>query len=333
MKISVPVCIVSLGLCFAILARAEVPAPPPSVNEGKLEVARGAFQRGVDLFREGNFQAALAEFQKANQAAPSYRILYNIGQAYFELHDYVNAVKFYQQFLTEGDKAVPAARRTQVEESIQKLQTRIGTLDIQVNQDDAQVSVDDVVIGASPLPYPVKVNPGARRVSATKEGFAGTVRTVTVAGSDQLAVVLELGDPATTGQGLRPLGVGEKASQGDGKAGGASRVPLVVALAATGVSAATAVLFGVLANSAKSDLDKDLNTFAISPAQVDDDRSTLRRYALLSDVATATTLVAGGVSLYLALTRPSGQEKRSSETPRKLALVPTLGGVTLLGGW
>jgi len=334
MKITVPVCIASLGFCFALLARAEVPAPPPSVTEGKLELARGAFQRGVDLFREGNFQAALAEFQKANQSSPSYRIQYNIGQAHFELHDYVSAVKAYQQYLTEGDKGVPAARRSQVEEAIQKLQARIGTLDIQVKPEGAQVSVDEVVIGISPLTVPVQVNPGSRRVSATKAGFSSATQTVTVAGSDHLAVVLDLGVPAPAGQGGQAVvSVDDQAMPTDGKAGAASRKPLIIALSATGACAVTAGVFAWLAHQAKSDFDKDLNTFGVTATKVDHDRSTMRRYALISDIASVTTVVAGGLSLYLALSRSSGEEKRTAESPRKLALLPTLGGVTLLGGW
>src|SRR6266498_3420123 len=68
-------------------------------TEGNVEKARASFQQGVDLFHEGNFEAALAEFRKAYATAPSYRILYNIAQAYYELHDYVNALKTYQQYL------------------------------------------------------------------------------------------------------------------------------------------------------------------------------------------------------------------------------------------
>ena len=39
-------------------------------------------------------EAALAEFRKANQIAPSYRILYNIAQAYRQANDCKNSVFF-----------------------------------------------------------------------------------------------------------------------------------------------------------------------------------------------------------------------------------------------
>jgi hypothetical protein len=179
----------------------------------------------------------------------------------------------------------------------------------------------------------VQVNPGSRRVSATKAGFSGAAQTVTVAGSDRLAIVLELGDPSPSGQGRPVVGLGDHAAPTDSKAGTSSRTPLIVALSATGASAVTAGVFAWLAHQAKSDFDKDLNTFGVAASKVDHDRSAMRRYALISDIATAATVVAGGASLYLALSRSSGEEKRTTEKPRKLALLPTLGGFALLGGW
>ena len=61
-------------------------APGRTQTEGNVEKARASFQQGVDLFHEGNFEAALAEFRKAYATAPSYRLLYNIAQAYYEIH-------------------------------------------------------------------------------------------------------------------------------------------------------------------------------------------------------------------------------------------------------
>lgn len=302
-------------------------------NEVNLEIARSAFQRGVELFHEGNFEAALAEFQKANQNGPSYRILYNIAQSYFELHDYVAALKYYKQYLTNGAADVPAARKTQVEETITKLENRIATIDISVSVDGAQVSIDDVPVGISPLAGPVPVNPGPRRVTAAKAGLPTASRSLTVAGADRAAVSLDLHASSRKALPLDFATPSTSASTSNSKSTH-SRVPLITGLAVTGACAVTTGVFGFLTLGAKKDLDRDLDTFGVSSTnRVSNDRSRVRNYALVTDIAAAATLVSAGVTLYMVLVH-SGDTRSEVAQPRsRLALTPTLNGVALYGGW
>src|SRR5664279_276256 len=70
---------------------AELGPPTPRGTASPSTNASVSFRQGVELYREANFEAALVEFRKAYQLSPSYKVLYNIAQSYFELHDYVNA--------------------------------------------------------------------------------------------------------------------------------------------------------------------------------------------------------------------------------------------------
>jgi tetratricopeptide (TPR) repeat protein len=303
-------------------------------TEGNVEKARASFQQGVDFFHEGNFEAALAEFRKAYVTAPSYRLLYNIAQSYYELHDYVNALKTYQQYLADGGAEIAASRRAQVEEAAQKLQARIAYLDILVNVAGAEVSVDDVPVGTSPLPDQVAVNPGPRRLSAVKAGLAATAKTITVAGGDHVNLTLEFLDlkapkrmpsflqDAETESGKRSTATASR-----------SRVPLITSLVVTGACAATAGVFGWLSLSAKRDFDRDLDTFNVSSTQLDSDRSYLRTYALVTDVAAAATLVAAGFSVYFLVSRSSEPAPQTAVPRPFVALAPTLGGMAVSGGW
>lgn len=301
-------------------------------NEVNLDVARSAFQRGVELFHEGNFEAALAEFQKANQNGPSYRILYNIAQSYFELHDYVAALKYYKQYLTNGAADVPAARKTQVEETISKLENRIATIDISVSVDGAQVSIDDVPVGISPLAGPVPVNPGPRRVTAAKAGLPTASRSLTVAGADRAAINLDL--HASSRKALPPDFATPLTSASATKSKSAhSRVPLITGLAVTGACAVTTGVFGFLTLGAKKDLDRDLDTFDVPSNRVSDDRSRVRNYALVTDIAAAATLVSAGVTLYMFLAHSGDTPSEVAQPRSRLTLTPTLNGVALYGGW
>lgn len=333
MRSSIRALVIAWGLAFAVPASAAEPVSRVP-NDGAVEKARASFQQGVDLFHEGNFEAALAEFRKAYATAPSYRILYNIAQAYFEMHDYVNALKSYEQYLVDGGAEIAPSRRTQVEETNQKLRTRIAYIDIRVSADGADVQVDDVLVGKSPLAAPVAVNPGPRRLSASKAGAAAATQTIAAAGGDRVTVTLDLADANTPRTRFRSLDLADGVSRSSGgDAGSPSRAPLVVSLATMGVSAVATGVLGWLTLRAKRDFDNHLDTFNVSPTQLDSDRSRLRAFALATDVAAVVTLAAGGFSLYFALSGGSESTTQTSGPRAFVALTPTLGGAAVHGGW
>ena len=180
--------IFSLG--FLCLASSKAGA-----QEDAIEKARASFFQGVELYKEGSFEAALAEFRRAYETTPVYRVLYNIAQAYFELHDYVNSYANLKEYVQQGGDEISAARRAQVDELSRKLERRIAYLEIVCDASDADIRIDDVSVGKSPLAMAVPVNAGPRRVSAVKLGYPVVARVVTVAGAERAKVKLEIGAP------------------------------------------------------------------------------------------------------------------------------------------
>ena len=49
------------------------------------------FERAVVLYGESDYQGALVEFKRAYAIAPNPTVLYNIGEAQFQLQDYAGA--------------------------------------------------------------------------------------------------------------------------------------------------------------------------------------------------------------------------------------------------
>jgi Tfp pilus assembly protein PilF len=92
-RIGIAVGIVAVSLAVASTAAAQSPpaagAQPAHGDESKRDEARQRYQRGLQLFNEGNYEAARVEFERAYQLSPSYKILYNIGLCYEQLGDYV----------------------------------------------------------------------------------------------------------------------------------------------------------------------------------------------------------------------------------------------------
>lgn len=102
-----PWAVTLFAVIFSMLgsvAHAQTDAKP---SDAAREEASGHFQRGVELFQEGAFRAALVEFERAYGIAPDYRLLYNIGQVKLQLQDYLGATQSYERYLEEGGSEIP----------------------------------------------------------------------------------------------------------------------------------------------------------------------------------------------------------------------------------
>jgi tetratricopeptide (TPR) repeat protein len=301
-----------------------------------VDEARLRFQKGVQLFKEWSFEAALAEFRKAYQLAPSYRVLYNIAQVHYELHNYVDALKAFRQYLNEGAADVPADRRTQIEAEIRKLEGRVGYIEVVANVDSGQVAIDDVPVGILPMKAPILVNPGVRRVSVTKPGFGTTARNVTIAGGDHAQVQVELND-AVASRAPRDES-GKKSGRVEGRSE-RPRTAMWISLAATGALGVGAGVFALLAQDARRDFEHQLGVFPTSRSDIDQARSTLVRNAAITDALAAATVVGGGLTVYFALTTGGSKDPAaaSTATPRSAAprvgIAPTLGGLVATGSF
>lgn len=323
MKRNASTLVAGLLLVLASSAMAATPAD----NSNATEKARASFHHAVQLYNEGSFEAALAEFRKAYDLTPNYRLLYNIAQTYFDLHDYVSSSKNLKQYMQEGGGEISAARRAEVNDLAQKLEDRIAYVDVVCNIEGADIRVDDMSVGASPLPSPVAVNAGPRRISAVKAGYAVATRMITVVGKEKTTVNIDIAESALSqaNDGL-PDGLAQREMAKPPK-----RVALATsALIAGGCAVATGV-FGVWAWQAKSDFDRELDKVPTTKGNVDDARSKMKTYAYLTDALGAATLISGGVALYLLITE-SGSAKPSSKGP-SVALAPTVGGLSLHGRW
>jgi hypothetical protein len=200
----------------------------------------------------------------------------------------------------------------------------------------ADIRVDDVSVGTSPLLGLIAVNVGTRKVSAFKEGSPEAVRVITVAGTESLKINLRIDEPIA--RAAPPITRGGPTSvpvivktQGPTEP---SRMPLIVSLSATAAFAVATGVFGYLALDAQTNLTNQVNTYPNTRDQIENARSKSRNYAYIADAFGAATVVSGGVALYLALTH-WGDWSRSK--PRKMnkaiVIAPTVGGMVMEGSF
>lgn len=300
-----------------VLAIASIAVPAAAQPKDPVEEATVHFKRGTEFYDENDFRGALIEFKRAYELVPSWKILFNIGQVEMELKNYAGALAAYTRYLREGGPDVPAGRVAQVNADIDRLKGRVGRVGIRTT-DGAEVLVDDLSVGHAPLPEPVLVNAGRHEVKVMMAGHPPQTRVIDVAGQQELTLVLPLAVPTAVEEA--PAAV-----QRDRSPRPPSKLPMVVSWSVTGALAATAGVFAVMTYTRDSRLEELRDTYPVDKQALEDQADRRRSAALLADGFAAAALVAGGVSLYLTLTRPA-----TKEAPRTaLRVTPT--GAALVG--
>jgi hypothetical protein len=293
-----------LGAWLALTAAD--PAPP---SKDEVAEAHRRFQRGTELYEENNLAGALAEFRRAYALAPTYKVLYNVGQICFLLQDFPCAYESLTRYLEQGGSEVTAQRREEVQRDVAKLQSRVARLRIRVDKPGADVTVDNVAVGRTPIKDPVLVNAGRPQVRVTLAGHAPATRVVEVAGMDIATVDVQLtvlGPDAPRGEADPMVRASTPAAApGEARAGQTPVFPWVAA----GVLAAAAAVTGVLAMQASSDLKKGLETFPADKDDLDSKSRKTKNLALATDVLAGAAAVTAIVATVVTFSRPERSER------------------------
>ncbi|MBW2454690.1 MAG: tetratricopeptide repeat protein [Deltaproteobacteria bacterium] len=316
-----------LACCFALAIPADAVAqegrwrasPPPDTAPPKSTVdeARRRYQKALKLYeKEGAVDAALAEMQRAYDLAPSYKILYNLGQVARTARDYALALHTFRRYLADGGTKVDKQRRAKIAKEIKELETYVAAVTVTVDVPGATIHLDDVEVGVSPLDEPVMVNAGRARIRAVK-GSSQNSKTIGIAGGDEITVSLSLGgggtastpdpddpdDPEPTPDDPDPVSDEPRASNPN----------LWIGWVATGAFAAGATITGILALTASSDLGDELYAGTEPPESLTDQQDTITALAITTDVLIGAAVVSLTVTGLFAILGV-GEEPVSGET-------------------
>ncbi len=252
------------------------------------EEARVRYARGTELFGEGEYALSLIELERAYSLSPAFKMLYNIAQVHQQLGHYAKAVAALERYLMDGGDRVPSDRRAEVEKDLRVLRDRTAMLIVRVTPDGADVSVDGVSFGRTPLPERTRTDAGEHAVVISKAGFASYATHVTLAGGDERVVSASL---------LRELSSRTTASP----SGTSSGMWTTVAWGSAGAVSAASVVFGVLAMNARADLDNQRNTLGTTADMRAETSSKARTLGLTTDVLVGAAVFVSGLALYLTV--------------------------------
>ena len=267
---------------FSILLFPSSAWSEPSETD-KQEAAR-RFQQGVELHDAGNYRGAQIEFRQAYRLAPIYNLLFNLGQESVELKEYVEAHQNFVQYLRDGGDKISPQRRIIVEREISRIQKYLASIELNISAAGAEIAIDGIVVGVSPLSEPVQVSIGRRKIVVTLEGYALWERTMDVAGEQRKTVEVKL-------LSLRAI----TAPSGPATAASSSQpTRFWLSLGATGAFIAGTGIAAVLTNNAKSDYEDEVGSIGDPMGKlkrIDDAGQKYKRLALYTDIGIGLSVV------------------------------------------
>lgn len=166
------------ALIFACTLLPQTAFGAPS-NEVKVE-ARERFTRGVKLYDERDYPAALAEFQKAYDLAPHPTVLFNVAQVQVALGRIVEARRSLDRLLASPEATPSLSEKARALRD--QLLPKIAQVTVKSSVAGARVEVDGVEVGVAPLAGPVDVASGTRVVAVYAAGFQPARKEILVAG-------------------------------------------------------------------------------------------------------------------------------------------------------
>jgi PEGA domain-containing protein len=268
--------------------------------------AKQRFDRGFELYDEGEYPLALIEFNRAYELVPNYRVLYNIGQVCIQLGQYANARRALQEYGEKGAHELNQERRDALARDMAMLDRRTAFLKITTNVPGAEVLVDDVSMGKTPLEPALLVDAGVHRITARLSGYLPRTSQVTLAGGDEqvLALTLDVQPEEKPTIVIRERPVEDN-----------TQLFIIGGWVTTGVLATGAIVTGLMGASESKELkrlrDSEPGEYDDLGSRLDKSKSKAKTLLIASDVFSGAALIVGGLSLWITVTESGKPDKKA----------------------
>ncbi|WP_437729606.1 kelch repeat-containing protein [Sorangium sp. So ce861] len=164
--------------------------PPPAANP--VAEARAHFERGLDLYRQGAWEPALAEFLASRQDYPTWSATSSAALCLQQLRRYDEALALFETLLADFAQRLPPETRNAAQQAVVRLRGLVGTVDVADAEIGASIMVDGQHRGDYPLPAPLRVGAGSHVIRVYKDGFEPFETRVDVAGGQVVRILSRL---------------------------------------------------------------------------------------------------------------------------------------------
>jgi hypothetical protein len=204
----------------------------------------------------------------------------------------IDAIGHYEQFLAEVGEEVPEELRADAQAGIVEQEKQIAVIALAITPDGVTITLDDAELGASPWDKPIRVMPGAHRLTFSKDGYKPVEKTLNLEAGQRSDQTVRLVKESTDDEPV----VEVPPVEGPPVAGKSKRQKVILysGIGATGALALGWIVTGSLALGDHGDFrDTDLDGQARADA-----RDSGKTMALVSDAFLIGTLAAGGFTAW-----------------------------------
>lgn len=176
----------SRALCAALAASV---ALAPSSALAQADEYKQRMDKGVKLYLDKNYEAAIVEFKAAYNARPKGSPLVNISLCYKSLFDYPKAILALEEALAKHSDTMDEPTKKAAQDAIVEMRDLLAYVTVQVSPAQATLTIDGEDLPASALKAPIPLGPGPHRIIARAEGHASAEESVTLASGEKDHVV------------------------------------------------------------------------------------------------------------------------------------------------
>jgi len=183
-----------IALGTSVTATESVLAQP---SDAVTDVARQRYKAGVAAYDAGKYEEARQAFSEAYQLKKLPVMLLNLGQSELKSGHVAEGGNHLLQFLREY-KEIKADEMASANAGIAEAKQKVGQVAISVNQSGADMSIDSVDVGKSPISEPLFAEPGTRTITASLNGQTASTKVEVKKGETAAATVTLAGGTAPT---------------------------------------------------------------------------------------------------------------------------------------
>jgi hypothetical protein len=190
-----------LSLAFVLMVHASAPdaawAQTPKSAPSLAEAS--AIRAGEEAMVARKWSEAEAAFAAAWKLARSERALFGLASAEYELGLTGKAYEHFEEYLSAYGNKVAPARKLVASKKLADLVQKTGLIAINVSVAGADILIDEVAVGISPLSKPLRVSGGPHRVTVRKGETQPWSQTPNVSEGGFVTLVVDLGTATTKG--------------------------------------------------------------------------------------------------------------------------------------
>lgn len=165
----------------------------PTDAASALALARIHFDNGVRLYQDGNYPAALVEFEAAYRLKPGASSLQNIALCQKALFRYTEAAETLDELLARHADTLAPAERQLIESAQRELESLTRQVVIELSPKSAEVKLDGHSVDTSKWRRGARLDVGEHQLSASAPGYASSAETIRISsGQGPLRIKLAL---------------------------------------------------------------------------------------------------------------------------------------------